>query len=184
MAVALLALGLAFTADPAAAQQPEPKTTNAVSSYRLGAGDHIRIQVLGEEDLSVEARLSDAGTISYPFLGEIKVMGLTVGELEALITRRLQGDFLVDPQVNVTVAEYRPFFINGEVKQPGGFPYQPGLTLRKAVALAGGFTERASKSSIYVIHEDDRDPDAKGRRMDLNDPVRPGDIITVEESFF
>lgn len=154
---------------------------HSVSDYRLGSGDLIKISVLNEENLSMEVRLSDAGTISYPFLGEIHALGLTVGELETLITQGLKGPYLVDPRVNVSVIEYRKFFIGGEVKTPGGYPFQPGLTVQKAVALAGGFTERAS-SDIVVIHEDD--PTHTPRRVGLNSLVRPGDVLTVEESFF
>lgn len=153
----------------------------AVSDYRLGSGDLIKIYVLNEENLSMEARLSDAGTISFPFLGEIHALGRTVGELEAQITQGLKGPYLVDPKVNVSVVEYRRFFIGGEVKAPGGYPFQPGLTVQKAVALAGGFTERAS-SDIVVIHEDD--PTHTPKRVDLNFIIHPGDILTVEESFF
>ena len=154
-----------------------------VSSYRLGAGDVVTVQVLGEEDLKREKiRLSDAATISYPVLGEIRLAGKTVGELETLIRDGLKGRYLVNPQVNVTINEYRNFFINGQIEKPGGYPFIPGLTVRKAVSLAGGFKERASREKIFVIREDDRSQTA--RKVDLNATVLPGDIITVEESFF
>lgn len=154
-----------------------------VSSYRLGAGDVVTVQVLGEEDLKREKiRLSDAATISYPVLGEIRLAGKTVGELERLIRDGLKGRYLVNPQVTVTINEYRNFFINGQIEKPGGYPFIPGLTVRKAVSLAGGFKERASREKIFVIAEDDRTQTA--RKVDLNAPVNPGDIITVEESFF
>lgn len=154
-----------------------------VSDYKLGTGDYIRIQVFGEEDLNLEVRLSDAGTISYPFLGEIEVLGLTVGQLEGRITEGLKGDYLIDPRVNLAVIEYRNFYIHGEVENPGGYSFLPGLTLRKAVALAGGFTERASRSKIYVLHEDDINRN-KPATMALGATVYPGDIITIEQSFF
>jgi len=154
----------------------------SLSDYQLGSGDQIQVQVFGEEDLSMEVRLSDAGTISYPFLGEIRVAGNTVSQLEAQIVKGLKGDYLVDPSVNVSVIEYRPFYINGEVKTPGGYPYQPGLTLRKAVALAGGFTERASKTKISLLSE--RALDGKQRQVGIDEVLNPGDIITVEQSFF
>ena len=154
----------------------------SLSDYQLGSGDQIQVQVFGEEDLSMEVRLSDAGTISYPFLGEIRVAGNTVSQLEAQIVKGLKGDYLVDPSVNVSVVEYRPFYINGEVKTPGGYPYQPGLTLRKAVALAGGFTERASKTKISLLSE--RALDGKQRKVGIDEVLNPGDIITVEQSFF
>jgi polysaccharide export outer membrane protein len=154
-----------------------------VSSYRLGAGDVVTVQVLGEDDLKRERiRLSDAATISYPILGEIRLAGKTVGELERLIHDGLKGRYLVNPQVTVTINEYRNFFINGQIERPGGYPFIPGLTVRKAVSLAGGFKERASREKIFVIREEDRSQTP--RKVDLNAAVNPGDIITIEESFF
>ncbi len=155
---------------------------SGLSDYRLGAGDQLQIRVFGEDDLSFKERLSDAGTISYPFLGELQVLGLRLGELEALITRGLKGPYLVNPSVNVTILEYRQFYINGEVKKAGGYAFRPGLTMRKAVAVAGGYSERAARGQVFVLR--DRSSSEKPRPMGLNTLVMPGDIINVEESFF
>ena len=103
----------------------------SMSQYQLGSGDKINISVFGENDLSLEVRLPDVGTINYPFLGEVKLVGLTAAEVEQLIYTGLKGDYLINPSVSVTITEYRPFFIDGEVKRPGGYPYQPGLTVNK-----------------------------------------------------
>ncbi len=151
-------------------------------TYKLGPGDQILINVFGEEDLSMDFRLNDTGTLNYPFLGELTVEGLSVTELEHLITRGLKGPYLVNPDVTVSIKEYRPFYLHGEVRQPGGIPYQPGLTLEKAIALGGGFTERASKKKITVICGSDTNPIAKP--IKLNDLVHAGDVITVPQSFF
>jgi polysaccharide export outer membrane protein len=168
---------------PERIQTEEKPSTGALSSYRLGAGDVVTIRVFGEEDLSKEKiKLTDAGTVPYPVLGEIRVLGMTVGDLERMITNGLRGRYLVNPRVSVQIDEYRPFYINGMVDKPGGYPFQPGLTIRKAASLAGGFKERASLSKIFIIRE--RDPDQRPQKVDLNTPVYPGDIITVEESFF
>ncbi len=154
-----------------------------LSSYKLGAGDLITIRVLGEDDLKREkVRLSDAGTISFPILGEIRVKGLTVGALEQTITKGLKPRYLLDPKVTVMLEEYRNFFVNGHVEKPGGYPFIPGLTVRKAISLAGGFKERAARDKLNVIRDDD--PAQTLRRVDLSAPVYPGDILTVEESFF
>jgi polysaccharide export outer membrane protein len=159
-----------------------PKS-DTLSKYLLSTGDVISIAVYGEDDLKREKiRLTDAGTISYPVLGEIQVRGKTVGELEKLLTEGLRGSYLVNPRVAVTIDEYRPYFINGQVTNNGSFPFQPGLTVRKAVSIAGGFKERASMNKIFIV----RDGDATNTpvKVDLNAPVQPGDILTVGESFF
>lgn len=150
-------------------------------AYRLGAGDSIRIYVLNEPSLTMDVRVSHSGTISYPFLGEIRVQGLTTHQVEDVLIEGLKGPYLTDPKINVSVAEYRKFFIGGQVRSPGGYPYEPGLTVSKAIVLAGGLTELAS-SDITIIHEDD--PSHTPEAVDPHAPVRPGDVINVEESFF
>jgi polysaccharide export outer membrane protein len=172
-----LILLTAFLSSPAFAQSLE------LSSYKLGSGDMISVRVLGEEDLKREkVRLSDAGTLSFPVLGEIRVKGMTVGALEDYITKGLKGRYLLNPQVTVAIEEYRNFFVNGMVEKPGGYPFAPGLTVRKAITLAGGFKERASREKFNIIRDDD--PKQTPRKVDLNAPVLPGDILTIEESFF
>ena len=154
----------------------------SLSRYKLGAGDKIMISVFGEEEMEKELILTDAGSITYPFLGEFRVRGLTLGQLEKLVTDKLKDGYYIDPRVSVTMMEYRKFFVSGEVKEPGGFAFEPGLTLEKAVALAGGFTQRASKKEITVTREENGK--AIERTLSLNDSVLPGDIITISESFF
>lgn len=151
-------------------------------NYRLGPGDLVKIQVYGEDDLTVESLVGDSGKISYPFLGDLQLTGKTLFELESFITRKLKGRYLVDPEVTVSILEYRQFFVNGHVKKPGGFPFQPGMTVRKAISLAGGFEERASSDKISVVSGGD--PDAPQRRVGIDEQVGPGDVITVERAFF
>lgn len=184
-------VGLMFAAELAAQSRGQPQSqvpvpsasSSELSIYKLGVGDVISVQVVGEDDLKREkVRLSDAGTLSFPYLGELRVRGMTVGALEEFITKGLKGRYLLNPQVTVTIHEYRSFFVNGQVDKPGGYPFVPGLTVRKAISMAGGFKERASKEKINVIREED----VKGipQRVALEALVQPGDIITVEESFF
>lgn len=177
IALLLTALALWLAAGSAGAlAQPSD------SRYKLGAGDHIVIQVFGEPDLSMSFALNDSGNLNYPLLGELNVAGLSVLELEQLITKGLRGDYLINPDVTVSIEEYRPIFINGEVKRPGGFPYQPSLTIEKAIALAGGFTERASRSRFTLVRASNPSETLTGIRG--NERVLPGDIITVDRSFF
>lgn len=155
----------------------------SVSSYKLAAGDVITILVFGEDEFTKEKiRLNDAGSVMFPGLGEVNVLGQTIGDLERLISDGLRGRILVNPKVAVQIVEYRPFYINGMVEKPGAYPFQPGLTVRKAASLAGGFKERASLSKIHVIREND--PTQRPQKVDLNTTMGPGDILTVEESFF
>jgi protein involved in polysaccharide export with SLBB domain len=154
-----------------------------LSTYKLGAGDVITIRVFGEDDLSRERiRLTDTGTLFMPGMGELAVKDRTLGDVERLVTDGLKGRILVNPQVSVFVEEYRPFFINGMVERPGGYPFQADLTIRKAASLAGGFKERASLNKIYLIRAND--PEQKPVKVELSTLVYPGDIVTVEESFF
>lgn len=169
----------AFLCSPLFAQSPPPE----LSTYKLASGDMISVRVLGEDDLKREkVKLSDAGTISFPVLGEIKVKGMTAAALEDFITKGLKGRYLLNPQVTVTIDEYRNYYVNGMVEKPGGYPFSPGLNVRKAITLAGGFKERASRDKINIIRDDD--PKQIQRKVDLNAVVLPGDILTIEESFF
>ena len=164
-----------------------------VARYRLGAGDMINISVYDEPDLSLEVRIGLSGQISYPLLGDVVVSGLSPKELEQKLTEGLNGPYLIDPSVTVSIVEYRPFYVTGEVEKPGSYAFHPGLTIDRAISIAGGFTERASKSSIYVIHDLDpasraseaaMDDDAARKKVKQFDVVQPGDVITVEQSFF
>ena len=150
--------------------------------YRIGSGDLLAINVFGEEDLTLkEVRVGTNGSISFPLLGEVSVRDLNIMQLEEKIISRLKDGYLKNPVVTVSVIEYRYFYINGEVKKPGGYNFITGLTVQKAVALAGGFTERASKDKIII--ETEVTP-GEAVSVGLNDSVSPGDVITVDESFF
>ncbi|MBF0445105.1 MAG: polysaccharide export protein [Magnetococcales bacterium] len=152
------------------------------SDYRLGVGDTISIRVFDEPDLSVKVLLGDTASFSFPLLGELQVEGMTVKEVESLITVRLKGSYLIEPKVSVLIVAYRKFYIKGEVKSPGEYSYSPQLTMDKVISLAGGFTTRANKKKINV--QSDRNNKEKSRRANLNTIIHPGDVITVERRFF
>ena len=154
----------------------------SLESYKLAADDQITITVFGEPDLSLsKVRIAPNGTISMPLIGQIKVAGLTAAQVEKKITRLLEDGYLRKPGVTVSIAEYRLFYVTGEVKKPGGYGYRDGLTVHKAVSLAGGFSERADRDDITITHEGS---DRAITGVKLNDRVRPGDVINVKESFF
>jgi len=150
--------------------------------YRLDTGDKIKIHVFGEPDLDMEVQLGTSGMIRYPFLGKIRVAGKKLSDLEAVLRNGLANGYLVNPQVRVSIEEFRSFFVNGEVKNPGAYPYKPGLNVRKAISLAGGFNKDADKNKIFLIHgKDEAKQEAK---TSLSEEVLPGDIITIKLSFF
>ncbi|MBA6410982.1 polysaccharide export protein [Pseudoalteromonas sp. 5Ae-yellow] len=150
-------------------------------NYLLDTGDTIQIKVYGEEALSLETKIGRSGKLNYPFLGEIKISGLTEKALQQKIYKGLKGDYLIKPTVYVTVVQYRPFFIHGEVRLPGSYSYQPGMTVNQAVAIAGGFTERASKEKIFIFKEKNK---SKQINATLDSIVQAGDTVTVEQRFF
>jgi len=153
--------------------------TGDAAGYQLGPGDKIRVTVFGEPYLSGEFNVNANGTVSLPLIEPVAVSGESLAGAEAAIRRALADGFMDDPKVSVDILDYRPFFIIGEVKAPGSYPYMADMTVLQAVAVAGGFTPRAAKQKIVI---------QRGTRTDLpaehNTPVEPGDIITVKERFF
>lgn len=185
---ACLVCVLAVLSPTALAQEDtsnDETVTGSAAGYRLDAGDTINIRVLGEEDLSLEIEIGESGSITYPLLREVQVRGMTITELENRMTRRLiDEEFLIDPDVSINIVEYRPFYISGEVEQPGSYPFEPGLTLRRAVSLAGGFTERASRTRITVLDDDNEEIEVEAGDDILDMQVNPGYTITVSQRFF
>lgn len=167
--------GAVIDSDPAAAAK-------AVAGYQLGPNDKVRLTVFRHEDLSGEFELDGEGYFAMPLVGEILAGGLTARQLENEIEVQLKGGgYLVNPQVSLEVLNYRPFYIVGEVRNPGSYPYVNGMTVINAVALAGGFTYRASQSSITITRGG-----SNGNQADTEPQtqVLPGDVIEVPERFF
>jgi polysaccharide export outer membrane protein len=160
---------------------PIPQTDP--SEYQLGAGDQVRIITFGDEQLTGEFRVKDDGDISMPLLGAVKAAGLTTVQLQNAITSELTGRNLYrNPSVSVEVIAYRPVFVLGEVAKPGQYPYQPGMTVVSAVAIAGGFTYRAIESEVSIVRNvNGKATEGRAERQTL---VRPGDVITVHERSF
>lgn len=174
---------LSIIAVPALAAPTATSSGNSVDqSYRLSVGDVIRIEVHDEPDLKAEAQIPETGSIDYPFLGKIQISGMTVAQLQDRITQGLQDGYLVKPEVSVRVLLSRPFFVRGQVRNSGGFPYVLGLTVEKAITIAGGFTDRASLKNIFLIKENTTQD--KKIKVGLDATVSPGDTIIVEESLF
>jgi polysaccharide export outer membrane protein len=172
----------AAAATQASAAPAAPAVTFKQDEYTLGPGDQIRIIVFGSEDLSGEFEVGPQGDIAYPLIGQVQAAGKTLRAVEDDIASRLKPDYLKDPRVNVEVLNYRPFFVLGEVRKPGSYPYQSGMSVEKAIALAGGFTYRAVTDEVLVTRSSD--PAKQKMKACLNAAILPGDTIEIEERFF
>ena len=173
----LLLAGCASNFSKLPALPPVPSGT-----YLLGPGDSLQVTVFGEEDLSGALRVNDSGTVSLPLIGPVQAAGLTVPELQHKLVELLNAKAVKSPDVTVQITEYRPFFILGEVKNPGSYAYVPDMTVLTAVAIAGGYTFRASEDEVSVTRKSQgATSEARGTR---NSRVLPGDVVFVFERHF
>jgi polysaccharide biosynthesis/export protein len=151
--------------------------------YCLGPGDVVRLITFGEDSLTGEFRVSDGGTIALPLVGPVPANGLSPNQLGKRVSDTLtKANLLKSPSVSVEVIAYRPIFVLGEVSKPGQYPYQPGMTVVTAAAVAGGFTYRAVDGYAAVVRtQDGVAVEGKAYRQSF---VQPGDVITVLERRF
>lgn len=161
---------------PAAAYAPED------APYRLDGGDRLRIVVYGQDGLTNTYNVDAGGTVTLPLIGSVRARGLTTADLARAITARLRQGYIREPYVAVEIEAYRPFFILGEVAAPGQYPYVPKMTAESAVAIAGGFSPRASRGSVELTR-----PVSGGvtrATVPVTTLLLPGDTITVKERWF
>jgi polysaccharide biosynthesis/export protein len=178
MAWAVLVVGLALLGCSSPGSDLPPLPATNVSSYHLGAGDHLGIKVLGADELAGEYTVQDDGTIRLMMIGEVPATGATTGELETRIAQKLKkGGYITDPQVNVSVVSYRPFYILGEVARPGGYPYASGMRVLSAVAAAQGYTYRANQDFVVITRN------GEDKRAGVLSSIQPDDIIRVPERY-
>ncbi|MEH6676971.1 polysaccharide biosynthesis/export family protein [Phenylobacterium sp.] len=179
----LVAALIATSAVASAVQAQEPGAAiRAIPDYRLGSGDKIRVITFGEEALTGEFVVGGSGNVSMPLIGDVAAEGLTVPEFQTAVEESLKQGYLREPRVSVEVLNYRPFYIMGEVQNPGEYPYTNGLSVLNAVATAGGFTYRANSRRVYIKRADS----SLEREYPLTPltPVAPGDTIRITERFF
>lgn len=174
--IMLASCGAAIDSAPVASAATE------VPIYRLGADDKVRINVYGEDPLNAEYLVGSDGNISFPLIGMVQAKGLSLAELQALLTLRLAQSAINDPKVSVDIVEYRPFYVLGEVQKAGQYPYRTGMTVMAAIATAGGFTYRANEKIVMI----QRFGETVERRLPLSPQtiVLPGDTIRVKERYF
>jgi polysaccharide export outer membrane protein len=181
--LSLMLLGLASLTAGCTDRPPlaEPASVGS-GPYTLGTGDELRIVVYDQPSLTNLYEINASGRISMPLIGDVSAGGVTADDLASRIEAKLASGYLKEPNVTVEVATYRPFFVLGEVGNPGQYTYVPGLTAEMAIAVAGGFTDRANKRVVRVSRK------INGKlyesRMPVVEPIRSGDTIYVQESLF
>ncbi len=190
----VLILGSVLFFTPAIAGKREAKPASQLATYKLRPMDLVRIQVFQEAELDRELRVSQDHTIVVPLIGVVDVRDLTVRDAEALITELYQRDYLVNPQLNITVTEYSQRNINvlGAVNVPGSIliPPEKNLTLLDAIARSGGFSRLANRNKVSLTRTK---PDGQTVNFIINadqlvsgdtnnrSAVQDGDIIFVPE---
>lgn len=155
----------------------------STQDYRIGSGEKLRIAVFGEPELTREYQIDGAGRLAFPLIGTVKASGMTPAELENLLADKLDPDFVRAANVSVEVLNFRPFYIVGEVRQPGSYQFVPGMTVLNAVALGGGYTYRA-RESAFVVRRPAGDGSVNHLLANADTPILPGDIVTVRERYF
>jgi polysaccharide export outer membrane protein len=170
----------AYAAAPGYVAAPTPVAYDA--SYKLDAGDKLRVVVYGQEGLTNTYAIDAAGSITMPLIGSVPARGRTPSGLAAEISAKLRNGYIRDPSVAVEIDSYRPFFILGEVQAPGQYPYVPNMSVESAVAIAGGFSPRAKRDSVTLTHSEG----AGSVRVvvPLGTAVSPGDTVLVNERWF
>ncbi len=177
MTRALLAFTMVFLS---ALLVPRPGSAQT-KDYILGSRDLLKVTVYNHPDLETRVRVSENGKITFPLLGEVIVAGLTVQQLERKMTNLLADGFLVHPHVGVFVEEFRVVvYVTGEVHKPGSYPFEDGMTVIKAVTLAGGLTERAADGKMMVTRKKDGEGEVTVP-IAVHDLVRPNDLLQVPE---
>lgn len=182
LAGAALAACLALSACAPGSDLP-PLAASAPAAYTLGTGEEVRVVIFGQTQLTGLFTVNDRGNISVPLLGDVPARGKTTDQLAQTIATELeQRKMLNNPSVSVEIAKYRPVFILGEVKKPGQYPYEPGMTALTLAAIAGGFTYRAQTDYMSVLRQEDGH--AVEGRAPRGEELQPGDVVTVFERYF
>ncbi|HVQ20635.1 MAG TPA: polysaccharide biosynthesis/export family protein, partial [Terrimicrobiaceae bacterium] len=177
---ALLACGC--TASSLSEAEQQSLAAASVASPQLQPGDKIRVNVYGEDKLSGEYQLNQSGQISLPLAGTIEAKGLTQSELEQALAKKFRSEYLKHPKVTVTIATLQPYYVMGEVEKPGEFAYKSGLNVLTALAIAGGPTYRASRSTVQIQRRGESS--MREYPISASVPILPGDVIKVPERYF
>lgn len=164
--------------------EPAPMVAvNPAEGYVLEPGNRVRVVVFGEANLSGDFLIDPVGNVAMPLVGNIPASGVTARQLAQRIEKQLLAQsYMREPRVSVEVATFRPFYVLGEVRQPGEFPYTSGMTVLSAIARAGGYDYRARQGEVELARI--VDGQQKEFRAVERTPILPGDIIRVPERRF
>jgi protein involved in polysaccharide export with SLBB domain len=168
---------------PVEAERAPVSLSGAGVASLLQPGEKIKITVYGEEALTGDYDISPSGYVTMPLIGAVRAAGRSQSEFARDVAGKYRGGgFLQDPHVTVVVAQFKPFYVLGEVTTPGEYPFRSSLNVHSAVAMAGGFTYRASRSFVLIRHVGED----VWKEYSLTEPVpiAPGDLIRVPERYF
>jgi len=178
-----IALFIALAVSACASAGPRTAIDPAFEApYTLDGGDKLRVVVFGQEGISNSYAVDGSGKISMPLIGPVDARGRTTGQVAASITSKLRAGYVREPHVAVEVETFRPFFVLGEVTAAGQYAYVNNLTIETAVAIAGGFSARAHRSS-FTITRNIGGHNYKAT-VPLSYAIRPGDTVTIHERWF
>lgn len=178
----VIALSTVLAVSGCATTRPSTYLVETKGPYQLDTGDIVRVSVYGDAELSKTYKVDDSGSIAFPLVGAVQVRGSTTKDAANRLSRALANGYMRNPDVAVEIDQYRPFYIQGEVKNSGQFPYVYGMTVRAAISTAGGYSETADRGKA-IVYRRQGDQMAKGP-VDLDYPIYPGDTIVVSERWF
>ncbi len=163
------------------------------SSYLIGAQNLLQIKIFGEAGTNQLYRVDEDGYIKHSLAGRVKVGGLSATEAEKLLEKKLDGDYIINPQVNVFVLEYSHFSIIGEVRKPGNYEISGRVSAIRAISIAGGFTPIANQRGVQLIRKNSDGSESKisvdavrimEGDLSADQDLQADDVIVVPKSFF
>jgi protein involved in polysaccharide export with SLBB domain len=195
---ALAAFALVFSVSLSCAQTRGPvlQPVHEVAiepDEQLGVDDVFEVRVADAPECTGLYRVAADGTVDFPYIGRVSVIGKRSGEVQRMIVDGLQPDYLKSPQVVVMVKEWnsRKISVLGQVQRPGSVVYFPRMTIVDAIAAAGGFTGIAAKNNVTLRREVNGRVESKNYRVaDISEGragnvhLSPGDILVVDERLF
>ena len=193
----LLFLFIGFCSQDALAatemQSAQAESLGGDFAYRIGPQNLLQIKILGESATTQVYRVDEMGYITHALLGRLKLQGLTVVEIERLVTDKLRGQYILHPTVTIFVVEHSHFSILGEVRRPGNYEITGRVSIIEALSMAGGFTPLANQKGVKIVRKKEGDEQILHvnavHLMQNPDPnnevdIEANDVIVVPKSFF